>query len=149
MARSILTTRRQSGDDWGMGDDDDMFGTDIMNMDPDSQEFRDAMAAEMGEEPPKIPGEVNNQGFSTDFTDSGEETETDQPLSLEEISYDLLGPDALPDKDVPGVTGWRQELSRRGGMGAADGSAPKSGILRRDIRKKSKSLISNRGQATV
>ena len=119
MARSILTTRRQSGDDWGMGDDDDMFGTDIMNMDPDSPEFAAAMAAETEEGPPEIPGETDSSGFSSDFTDSGQQTATDQPLSMEEIIYDQSGPDAAPDADVPGVKGWREKLagSQGGGYG--------------------------------
>ena len=104
----------QSGDDWGMGDDDDMFGTDIMNMDPDSPEFADAVQADTDKGPTTLPGEIVNN-WSTDFTDSGLQTETDQPLSMAEIIYDQTGPDA----DVPGVKGWREKLagSQGGGYG--------------------------------
>jgi hypothetical protein len=148
-----LLTRKQSGDDWGMNttyedwmnEPDPMLGM----TDEEIQNFDWEAWAASQNNPPTDPGEPDSSGFSPDFTDSGQQTTTDQPLSLEEISYDLLGPDGLPDKNVPGVTGWREELSRRGGMGAADGSAPKSGILRRDIKKKSGSLISNRGQAKI
>ena len=83
-----LLTRKQSGDDWGMEDLDDYFGTnDPMNMDPDSPEFAAWLAQHEAEintpnpggasnsnyqpdkDPPKLPGEVDSQGWSSDFTD--------------------------------------------------------------------------------
>ena len=118
---STILTLKQSGDDWGMGDDDDIFGTDIMNMDPHSQEFADAMAAEADKGPPKIPGEVDAQGWSPDFTDSGIQSGTD-PEDAEEDAYDrsLL----------------TQGRSLGQGQGASGGEAPKAAKERRVIQKK-------------
>tara|TARA_B100000809_G_scaffold230028_1_gene244075 strand:+ start:160 stop:615 length:456 start_codon:yes stop_codon:yes gene_type:complete len=140
-AKSLLT-RKQSGDDWGMGDDDDMFGTSIMDMDPDSPEFAAAMAAETEAGPPVIPGEPDSSGFSPDFTDSGQQTATDQPLSMEEIIYDQTGPDAPPDDEVPGVKGWKNKLAsynQRGkgkGQFASGKSTAMNPVLRRGIEAK-------------
>ena len=111
----------QSGDDWGM--EDPLEGSD----EPDFANFTEAdweaynaqIQAESDEGPTEIPGEVDSSGFSSDFTDSGQQTETDQPLSMAEIIYDQTGPDAAPDADVPGVKGWREKLagSQGGGYG--------------------------------
>ena len=149
----------QSGDDWGMEDLDDYFGNDPMNMDPDSPEFAAWLAQHeseintpnpggastsnyQNEEPPKIPGEVDSQGWSSDFTDSGIQTETDQPMSMEEIIYDQTGPDAPPDEDVPGVKGWKKKLAaynQRGkgkGQFASGKSTAMNPVLRRGIEAK-------------
>jgi len=98
---SSILTRKQSGDDWGMEDMDDYFGTDISNMDPDSPEFAAAMAAQMGSEYQQLPGEVDNQGFSSDFTDSGIQTLTDP----EDKAEDMFGPheEEAKTKKIGGV----------------------------------------------
>ena len=116
MARSILTTRRQSGDDWGMGDDDDMFGTDIMNMDPHSPEFAAAMAAQMGSDYQNIPGETDSSGFSSDFTDSGIQTTYD-PEDTEEEETEEAG--YIPGKETLKYTKNKKEQS--GGVGRGGG----------------------------
>ena len=154
----------QSGDDWGMEDLDDYFGDDPMNMDPDSPEFAAWLAQHEAEintpnpggasnsnyqpdkDPPKLPGEVDSSGWSSDFTDSGIQTETDQPLSMEEIIYDQTGPDAPPDDEVPGVKGWKKKLQayntrgRGKGQYRKEGASRQSGNLRRSIEAR-KSLI--------
>ena len=125
----------QSGDDWGTEDDDDMFGTDIMNMDPNSPEFAAAVQADTDAGPPKIPGGLDENNWSSDFTDSGQQT-----------SYD---PEDTDDGDEDA------EIRVGGGIGIAapgvnmgirqlqdEGSKVSSGNLRRNIRKLSPSLIS-------
>jgi|19_taG_2_1085344.scaffolds.fasta_scaffold25112_2 hypothetical protein len=69
--------KKQSGNDWGMGDPLEGSGSDIMDMDPNSPEFAAAMAAEMEAGPTEIPGETDSSGFSSDYTDSGQQTTTD------------------------------------------------------------------------
>ena len=145
----VANPKKQSGDDWGM--EDPLEGSDEPDFANFTQEdwkaYNAQIEAESDEGPPDIPGEVDSSGFSSDFTDSGQQTSTDQPLSMEEIIYDQTGPDAPPDEDVPGVKGWKKKLAayNQSGKGkgnmAADGSSPKSGTLRRSVRKLSPSLI--------
>ena len=79
--QTILT---QSGNDWGTEDLDDYFGTDIMDMDPNSPEFAAAIQADTDAGPPTLPGEVDEQGWSSDFTDSGQQTSYDSEDTDEE-----------------------------------------------------------------
>ena len=79
--QTILT---QSGNDWGTEDLDDYFGTDIMDMDPNSPEFAAAIQADTDAGPPTLPGEVDEQGWSSDFTDSGQQTSYDPEDTDEE-----------------------------------------------------------------
>ena len=124
MARSILTTRRQSGDDWGMEDDDDMFGTDIMNMDPHSPEFAAAMAAQMGSEYQNIPGETDSSGFSSDFTDSGIQTLTD-PEDTEEEETEAAG--YIPGKETLKYSKNKKANQSKGGTGQVGGRTAQFG----------------------
>ncbi len=79
--QTILT---QSGNDWGTEDLDDYFGTDIMDMDPNSPEFAVAVQADTDAGPPTLPGEVDESGWSSDFTDSGQQTSSDPEDTDEE-----------------------------------------------------------------
>jgi hypothetical protein len=118
-------------------DDDPMLGMtdeEIANFDWDGW-----MAGQTYE---PIPGEVDAQGWNSDFTDSGIQTETDQPMSMEEIIYDQTGPDAPLDEDVPGVKGWKKKLevyNQRGkgkGQFSPGDTTAMNPVLRRGIEKK-------------
>jgi len=65
-ATSTILTEGQSGDDWGTEDMDDYFGGEPPDDDTDN-------------EPPKLPEETSDPNFSSDYTDSGQQTITDQP----------------------------------------------------------------------
>ena len=105
----------QSGDDWGMEDDDDLFGTDIMNMDPHSQEFLDAMAAEMEGPTPHLGGELDENNWSDDFGDKGQ------------TSIPQDDPDEPPEPGEPGHLEWYEE---RDGIKRPDGIKIPDGIKR-------------------
>ena len=63
-------------------------------------------------------------------------------MSMEEIIYDQTGPDAPPDKDVPGVKGWKKKLQAYNQRGKGKGqfspgdTTSMNPVLRRGIEKK-------------
>ena len=103
----------QSGDDWGMGDDDGLFGTDIMNMDPDSPEFAEAVAADTAQGPPGIPGELDENNWNPDFGDMGQ------------TSIPQDDPDEPPEPGEPGHLEWYQNKKEPGRHGGAGGYGKK------------------------
>ena len=136
---STMLTRKQSGEDWGMEDLDDYFGTDISNMDPHSQEFADAMAEEAGQDPPKLPEETDDPNFSSDFTDSGVQTEVDLEDTLEEETEEagyIPGQEQSPlysiindtvSKNLVSGPSKRKASQARGGVGQVGGRTKKAG----------------------
>ena len=76
--------KKQSGNDWGMEDPLEGSGSDIMDMDPNSPEFAVAVQADTDAGPPTLPGEVDESGWSSDFTDSGQQTSSDPEDTDEE-----------------------------------------------------------------
>ena len=106
----------QSGNDWGMEDDNDIFGTDIANMDPDDPALADAIAEDTAEGPPGIPGELDENNWTDDFGDKGQ-TSTPQD-----------DPDEPPEPGEPGHLEWyeqRDGIKRTGGGVRAGGYGKK------------------------
>ena len=127
----------QSGNDWGTEDLDDYFGTDIMNMDPLSPEFAAAVQADTDAGPPTLPGDIDEQGWSSDFTDSGQQTSYD-PEDTDDGDEDAeITVGGGMDIAAPGVNMGKRQVQD-------EGSKVSSGNLRRNIRKLAPSLISRR-----
>ena len=127
----------QSGNDWGTEDLDEYFGTDIMDMDPNSPEFAAAVQADIDAGPPTLPGEIDESGWSSDFTDSGEQTSYDPEDTDEEEGDAEIKVGGGRSIAAPGVNMGIRQLQD-------EGSKVSSGNLRRNIRKLSPSLISAR-----
>ena len=93
-----------------MEDLDDYFGTDIMNMDPHSPDFADAVAEDTAQGPPSIPGELDENDWTDDFGDMGQtsipQDDPDEPPE----------PGEPGDKDGIKTTGGGAE-GRQGGYG--------------------------------
>ena len=138
----------QSGDDWGMEDLDDYFGTDIMNMDPTSPEFADAVQADTDKGEPTLPGEIVNN-WSTDFTDSGFQTDVDLEDTLEEETEEagyIPGQAQTPlySIDASGTVSKnskKREYKGFGGVGRTGGREAKYGRGRMSTGSKKASIL--------
>jgi len=123
--KSILT-RTQSGDDWGMdtsyedwmNEPDPMLGM----TDEEIENFDWEAWQESQGDPPKDPGEPDSSGWSSDFTDSGIQSDTD-PEDAEIDAYE------------------KSLITKKRSMGASNiplgGGGTATGSTRRKVEKKS------------
>lgn len=103
-ASSTNIFHKQSGSDWGMEDDwHDLFGGDIMDMDPHSPDFADAVAEDTAQGIPSIPGELDENDWTDDFGDMGQ------------TSIPQDDPDEPPEPGEPGEPGDKDGIKTTGG----------------------------------